>query len=151
MPMQSGQATANSLRQRGSPSRLSGKNIYNHGAAEDLLAELNRVLAYGREKIIQAEEERPFVIVLCGSFSTGKSSLANALLGCQLPTGHNPITKMVTRIRYGPVRRLSMENLQTGRIQPLPWSELDRYTTLDRRTDKENEILWLELPFSFLH
>lgn len=46
---------------------------------------------------------KPFRIAFCGVFSSGKSSLINALLGYDyLPTGINPITKIVTRIRYGP-------------------------------------------------
>ena len=45
----------------------------------------------------------PFCIAFCGVFSSGKSSLLNALLDCGnvLPTGINPVTKIITRIRYG--------------------------------------------------
>lgn len=48
-------------------------------------------------------ENAPFRVAFCGVFSAGKSSLINELLQCEykLPTGINPITKIVTRIRYG--------------------------------------------------
>lgn len=48
-------------------------------------------------------EKAPFRVAFCGVFSAGKSSLINALLQCgyNLPTGINPITKIITRIRYG--------------------------------------------------
>lgn len=48
-------------------------------------------------------ENSPFRVAFCGVFSAGKSSLINALLQSEykLPTGINPITKIVTRIRYG--------------------------------------------------
>ena len=46
---------------------------------------------------------RKFTVAFCGIFSSGKSSLINALLGSKykIPTGINPITKNVTRIQYG--------------------------------------------------
>lgn len=48
-------------------------------------------------------ENAPFRVAFCGVFSAGKSTLINALLQSEykLPTGINPITKIVTRIRYG--------------------------------------------------
>lgn len=50
----------------------------------------------------ESQRHEPFRIVFCGVFSSGKSTLINALLGGEyLPTGINPVTKVVTRIRYG--------------------------------------------------
>ena len=49
-------------------------------------------------------KERHFVITFCGVFSSGKSSLINCLLDYKyfsLPTGINPLTKLITRIEYG--------------------------------------------------
>lgn len=57
-----------------------------------------------RAAALQAERLAPvkeFRIVFCGVFSSGKTSLINALLHLKLPTGINPITKMITKIRYG--------------------------------------------------
>ena len=49
------------------------------------------------------QDNAPFRVAFCGVFSAGKSTLINALLNSdyKLPTGITPITKMVTRIRYG--------------------------------------------------
>lgn len=44
------------------------------------------------------------MITFCGIFSSGKSSLINCLLDYdefKLPTGINPLTKLVTKIKYG--------------------------------------------------
>lgn len=50
----------------------------------------------------ESQRHDPFRIVFCGVFSSGKSTLINALLGGDyLPTGINPVTKVVTRVRYG--------------------------------------------------
>ncbi|MBQ7976102.1 MAG: dynamin family protein [Clostridia bacterium] len=49
-------------------------------------------------------KERHFVMTFCGVFSSGKSSMINCLLDYKylsLPTGINPLTKLITRIEYG--------------------------------------------------
>ncbi len=119
-------------------------------SSKALIKELDRVLAYGREKIELSKKERPFSIVFCGSFSTGKSSLINALLGCSLPTGMTPVTKMITRLRYGPQERLFLENLLTGQSRELPVAQFNQYATTFRPDDIQNEVLVLELPLNFL-
>lgn len=70
-------------------------------------------------------ENAPFRIAFCGVFSAGKSSLINVLLQCEykLPTGINPITKIVTRIRYG--KELSCFYYHNGSLQ-----KLDKFQTL---------------------
>lgn len=47
--------------------------------------------------------KKAFVIAFCGVFSSGKSSIINQLLNNEykLPTGINPVTNVITRIRYG--------------------------------------------------
>lgn len=52
------------------------------------------------------EEQRKydFTISFCGVFSSGKSSILNYFLDCadfKLPVGDFPITKVITRIKYG--------------------------------------------------
>jgi len=52
-------------------------------------------------KDLQARINEPVRIALIGSFSSGKSSLLNALLGKKiLPTGAIPITKKINYIKY---------------------------------------------------
>ena len=55
------------------------------------------------ERLAAHESARPFRVVFCGVFSSGKTSLINAVLdaGYSLPQGVNPVTKLVTRIRGG--------------------------------------------------
>lgn len=52
---------------------------------------------------LAAGKQRPFRVVFCGVFSSGKTSLINALLDApyQFPQGVNPVTKLVTRICGG--------------------------------------------------
>lgn len=56
---------------------------------------------------IEADENKrknDFTVSFCGVFSSGKSSILNYFLDCadfKLPVGVFPITKVVTRIRYG--------------------------------------------------
>ena len=81
---------------------------------------LERLCIAGR-RMDENRWTRPFRVVFCGVFSSGKTSLINALLNCsremQLPTGINPITKLVTRIRYGSEFRCTYQN--KGKIQVL--------------------------------
>ncbi|MBR1693263.1 MAG: dynamin family protein [Lachnospiraceae bacterium] len=65
---------------------------------EEAKRQLDRIKANGNRKNTE------FTVAFCGVFSSGKSSLLNALLNYeefQLPIGSFPITKLVTRIRYG--------------------------------------------------
>ena len=66
---------------------------------ENLITLLNNV----DQKWTDAKLDRPFRIVFCGVFSSGKTSLINYLLDTNnlFPVGIEPVTKMVTRIRYG--------------------------------------------------
>ena len=63
-------------------------------------------------------------VAILGRVSSGKSSLVNALLACELlPTGAIPVTAVVTRIRYGDT--LQIEGLDAeGRTTPLARDDL---------------------------
>ena len=52
------------------------------------------------DRLALSDSARPFRVVFCGVFSSGKTSLINSLLASSfhLPEGVNPVTKMVTRI-----------------------------------------------------
>lgn len=65
-----------------------------------------------KAEILKAEKHKAvneFNIVFCGVFSSGKTSLINALLNLNLPTGINPVTKMITEIRYGNRFKVTLE------------------------------------------
>lgn len=92
----------------------------------------------------------PFCIAFCGVFSSGKSSLLNALLGCGdvLPTGINPVTKIITRIRYG--KKQSLKCISNGKEVSIP-DNLMKATIIGERPLPHGctEII-LELPAEIL-
>ncbi|MCH5187027.1 MAG: dynamin family protein [Oscillospiraceae bacterium] len=97
---------------------------------------LKQKSAVVRKRVAEHNNENaPFRVAFCGVFSAGKSTLINALLKCEyeLPTGTTPITKVVTRIRYGPElscfyyhdnRRVTLDKQQSKLVirgeSPLP-------------------------------
>lgn len=91
------------------------------------LKDLWMAIEKGKSDIERANSNDPFKIVVCGAFSTGKTSLLNALLGCELPTGIRPITKVVTSIRYGAKREICLENMVTGQKRKLSRQEADEW------------------------
>lgn len=90
-------------------------DVWNVQAREQLLTELTDACDYCRGQAEALKRQDPLLVVICGAFSTGKSSLINALLGCRLPTGTNPITKTVTKLVYGKHERILLENIKTGK------------------------------------
>lgn len=65
---------------------------------EEASERLDRIEADAKER------KDVFTIVFCGVFSSGKSSILNFFLDSKdvsLPVGNFPITKLITRIRYG--------------------------------------------------
>lgn len=91
------------------------KLILEEKALLELLSAEVRALSYEEfEKKIKAVRENLenlFSIVFIGEFSTGKSSIINALLGERiLPEGITPTTDRITILRYGDVREEYEEN-----------------------------------------
>lgn len=66
---------------------------------EEQLTKYRKIAA----RLSENPAERPFRVVFCGVFSSGKTSLINSVLSAefQLPEGVNPVTKLVTRIEGG--------------------------------------------------
>jgi len=112
-----------------------------------ILEKVRETVNYSREQFKLLRRKRPFVIVVCGAFSTGKSSLLNALLGCHLPTGHNPITKRITRIEYGAFERIVLEDREKNREYEISW-EVAKYIILNEWRDDCMESLQIrfEIP-----
>ncbi|MCA9914614.1 MAG: dynamin family protein, partial [Anaerolineae bacterium] len=74
----------------------------------DLLTVLPRIDHVGEQRIAQVRDamfhaDHPFLMVLVGPFSSGKSSLINALLGAPdfLEIGPVPTTDRISILRYG--------------------------------------------------
>lgn len=71
---------------------------------EQLYPELNELAKemHSVRSRYSGEGDGDFRIAFTGQFSSGKSSLINELLGMDiLPVGINPVTKIITRVRYG--------------------------------------------------
>lgn len=81
---------------------------------QSLLAEIKELSDKELEGRLRSVEERLdnlFSLVFIGEFSTGKSSIINALLGQDiLPKGITPTTDEITVIKYGDRREESVEN-----------------------------------------
>lgn len=81
---------------------------------QSLLAEIKELSDKELEGRLRSVEERLdnlFSLVFIGEFSTGKSSIINALLGQEiLPKGITPTTDEITVIKYGDGREESVEN-----------------------------------------
>ena len=94
-----------------------------------LLRRLEESIRFVDEKIEAAEnDKRPFVLALCGSFSSGKTSMVNALLEekISLPTGNFPITKVITRIKWADRTGIRLENTARGISRELTLSEAQK-------------------------
>ena len=110
-------------------------------AAQDFLSEESQNKIQDQlSKILKKEPTKNLTLVFCGTFSSGKSSLINELLHSKfkLPTGPNPVTKFVTRLKYAkkfsacyvwhdkeyPLHQTDLEDILTGKLH-LPDESLE--------------------------
>ncbi|MFN8378624.1 MAG: dynamin family protein [Anaerolineae bacterium] len=98
-------------------SRFEALRAREHDLIVKLLDVLPRVDGLPSELITQTRDalfhaDTPFLLVLMGPFSAGKSSLINALLGMPnlLQTGVTPTTDRITILRYGD----DVQRVETG-------------------------------------
>lgn len=69
------------------------------------------------DKRLDADISSDFKIIFCGIFSSGKTSLINALLGVDFPVGIKPKTHVITEFRYGETKQAYLiENSKEKRI-----------------------------------
>ncbi|HNN96974.1 MAG TPA: dynamin family protein [Pseudomonadota bacterium] len=112
------------------------------------------------QKLIGDCETFAFRVFVVGEFSTGKSTLINALLGREyLPTGYEPVTLAPTRISYGPEPKLFVKAI--GKLeQPVPDFSLLQELKLDSQElgtwgnswgGSDIEYLRVEVPVPLLH
>lgn len=118
---------------------------------EGLIRQMQRAAAFGKQKLALAKEERPFCIVVCGVFSSGKSSLINALLGTELPTGIFPVTKVVTKIRYGTHGRIVVKEISSGSEWEISGKDAEGIiTNQDNNEGLQDYQIFIESPSEFL-
>ena len=94
---------------------------------------------------------RPFCIVFCGVFSSGKTSLINSLLesdGLKLPVGINPVTKMITRIRYG--HNLSCFYRSGGEPRFISPEEMEHIVQGKKQISADRSEIIITVPSQFL-
>lgn len=113
-------ATATPAEMTASPelaSRFEALRSREHDLIVKMLDVLPRVDGLPSELITQTRDalfhaDTPFLLVLLGPFSSGKSSLINALLGMPslLQTGVTPTTDRITILRYG----ADVQRVETG-------------------------------------
>lgn len=121
--------------------------------AKDFLSEEKRAEIQARlSEILSARPNDALTLVFCGTFSSGKTSLINELLNFQrhlkLPAGVNPVTKFLTRLKYG--KELSVGYIWHGAEYPLNLSDLDEIITGKLSLPDESVEVVIHLPAKIL-
>ena len=94
--------------------------------------------ATGLDKLISHTSE-PLMLVVMGSFSTGKSSFINALLGEEIAAvEEKPTTAVVTKFCYGQQDKLLL-HFRDGKVQSATPQEFTRMTAVNNE-EKLNEV-----------
>jgi len=126
-------------------------NIRN--GAKDFLSEECRAEIQTRlSKILQGKPNDALTLVFCGTFSSGKSSMINELLNLRqnfkLPAGANPVTKFLTRLKYG--KKFSACYIWHGAEYPLSLSDLDEIITGKLSLPDDSAEVVIRLPARIL-
>lgn len=102
-----------------------------------------RVIA---DRLAENRAVRPFRVVFCGVFSSGKTSLINSLLHAdfQLPEGVNPVTKKVTRIQSG--SSVTCTYQQNGRRVSVPKEHIAGLISGKKQLVFESSELTVTIP-----
>ena len=129
--------------------------MYSLEMSESLMENVNEELKYktvvAKSRISEhINGHAPFRITFCGVFSAGKTSLINELLQCEykLPTGINPITKVVTRIKYG--FELKCSYYYNGRREVLNKNQTSKIIMGKKKLPQGCNEVTLELPAEIL-
>ncbi len=114
-------------------------------------ASLYRKLDELKKRKNDYKENSPFVVAFCGVFSSGKSSIINYLLDLKdfsLPVGVNPVTKLVTRISYGPQRKFYY--FKNGGKYALSEDKFRKIVLGQEKIKIPNNEICIELPAKIL-
>lgn len=102
--------------------------------------------------LVQLAEDR-FNLAVVGQFKRGKSTLMNAVLGCNLlPTGLLPLTSAITTLCYGPTERVVLSRKGWAWEQEVQLAQLAAYITERGNPGNEKGLVEarVELPLPFL-
>jgi small GTP-binding protein len=97
--------------------------------------------------------EDRFNLVVVGRFNRGKTSLMNALLGCdRLPTGILPLTSVITTVVYGSAERVMIKFQDSLLDSEIPIDALPDYITQERNPGnvRRVETAEVQLPQEIL-
>lgn len=102
------------------------------------------------KRLSDSASARPFRVVFCGVFSSGKTSLINAMLqyDYRLPEGINPVTKMITRLRGGD--KMACAYPCEGREHSVPPDYIDDLIQGKKQLIHETRELIITLPAEML-
>lgn len=108
----------------------------------------------GEELMVKLAEDR-FTLAVVGQFKRGKSSLMNAIIGCELlPVGVLPLTSAITVLRYGPKERLLVrrETMALAFPEEFPVARLAEFVTEKGNpgNSKRVKTATIEIPLLFL-
>jgi predicted GTPase len=107
----------------------------------DLAQELGSELVAGEARELAARvSEGRFYVACVGQFKRGKSTLLNALVGCEVvPTGFVPVTAVPTVIRFGDKLRARIR-LRDGSWRDTAMPELKEYVTEERNPENKKAV-----------
>jgi GTP-binding protein EngB required for normal cell division len=89
--------------------------------------------------LINNKEKTIYVAVL-GQFKAGKSSLINSIIGQEiLPCGVVPVTAIVTRLKYAPQSKLTIQFLD-GKEIVIPINELSKYVSEKQNPENTKKV-----------
>jgi len=102
--------------------------------------------------MVKLAEDR-FTLAVVGQFKRGKSSLMNAIVGEDIiPTGILPLTSLITKLKYGSVKKMLVNYEYSVFAEDKPVSLLRDYVTEERNphnVKRVNDVI-LELPVPLL-
>lgn len=118
---------------------------------------------YGKKSIVSEIDkaitttEDSAIVLFCGEFKRGKSSLVNAIIGTELcPTDIGIATSVVTTIKYGAVKKAVryygnlLENADSLKSEEIEWEDIDKYTMGDVLEIDNTILVELSYPSPFL-
>lgn len=104
-------------------------------------------------KFDDEQRKNDFTVSFCGVFSSGKSSILNYLLDCadfKLPVGDFPITKVITRIKYGKTLKFSCSIGTANNLQVITKEKFEKMVVGKAPLPSGCTEILIEAPSRFL-
>ena len=99
------------------------------------------------QKLVNLEDELEISVVLLGEFSSGKTTLANVMLGQELlPTGSTPVTAALVELVKGSSLRTFVQKSGKEELEEIPVLEVSSYISGKEASSVERVVI--EVPES---